>query len=129
MLSASRTYGAPTGSFANLIPRPFLTMRLPYLAFSLKRLRRIEGSFFTRTYSGLTTGGCPSLRARILARFTLGNACRFSTQLAQVIELRPPYVTLLHQVDVIDDRGMQRKDPLDSDAERKREQRHESTDS
>src|SRR5262249_26105403 len=51
------------------------------------------------------------------ARVALANACRFTTQSAQIVELRSSDATALYEIDVIDDGGVQRKDSLDADAE------------
>src|SRR5215471_4403984 len=54
---------------------------------------------------------------RTLSRIALANTCRFATQVSEVIKLRASHVPLFHHVDVIDDRRVERKDSLDTDAE------------
>src|SRR6266700_1990225 len=60
-------------------------------------------------------------RRRRLSRFALAgvalaNPRCLAAHLAQVIKLGPAHVTLFHDVDVIDDRRVQRKDSLNPDA-------------
>src|SRR5262247_2544576 len=66
----------------------------------------------------LLLAGARGLRVfRLLAtRVALADAGRFATQATQVIELRPADSAALHEIDVIDDGGVQRKDSLDADA-------------
>src|SRR5216684_349377 len=47
---------------------------------------------------------------------TLANTRSLAAQLAKVVKLGAPYVTFLHDVDVIDYRRVQRKNPLYADA-------------
>src|SRR5688572_1363232 len=50
------------------------------------------------------------------ASIALTDAGGFTSQTAQVVELGPAYAAALHEVDVVDDGGVQRKDSLDADA-------------
>src|ERR1041385_3473120 len=65
----------------------------------------------------LLLAGCRCLRVVTPARIALANACRLTAQSAQVVKLRPSDTSTLHEIDVIDDRSVQRKDSLDADAE------------
>src|SRR5437660_5126424 len=51
----------------------------------------------------------------VLPRIAFANAGSLAAKIAQVVKLGAANVALLHHVDVIDDRGMQRKDSFDAD--------------
>src|SRR5882762_1041023 len=62
--------------------------------------------------------GCAlHLPGLIGARIPLTDSSRLATQFAQVIELGAPDAPLFHHIDMIDDGGVQRKDPFDADTE------------
>lgn len=62
-------------------------------------------------------GGCSLRVGGFGARVALADPRRLAAQLAQVVKLCAPYATALHYINVIDDGGVQRKDPLDADTE------------
>src|SRR5881394_2009160 len=69
------------------------------------------GGFATATH-----GGGPG-EVRGLSRIALANTGRFATQVTEVIKLRAAHMSLLHDIDVIDNRRVQRKNSFDADAE------------
>src|SRR6185369_15540447 len=58
-----------------------------------------------------------SLLLGMLPRVALADARGLPAQVAQVVELRSANAAALHDVDVIDDRRVEREDTLDADAE------------
>src|SRR5207237_4076224 len=71
---------------------------------------RIAG---TRTIATPQRAVLPLVRARAFL-----HARRLALQLAQIIQLRAPYLGRAHHLDLLDRRRVQREDPLDSLAER-----------
>src|SRR5436190_10628775 len=109
-LGSSTTAAATTGPARQ--PRP--TSSTP--ATRLNPSRRIVFSTVLKART-LTTGRWPDESHGLLLRRVF-HPRGFSLQFAQEIELRATHPGRPHDVDLVDDRRMQRKDPLDSLAER-----------
>src|SRR6185503_10330287 len=80
--------------------------------------RSVSEDTLLLAFSGLATathGRSPG-DVRVLTRVALANTGSLAAQVAQVIELRAANASLLHHVDVIDNRGVQRKNSFDADA-------------
>src|SRR4051794_1287897 len=69
------------------------------------------GGFATATH-----GGGPG-DVRGLSRVALANTGGFAAQVTEIIKLGAPHMSLFHDIDVIDDRRVQRKNSFDADAE------------
>src|SRR5207248_1686529 len=84
--------------------------------WKLIRKLLLDSVLFARDGNRFSTCGRRCLLRFTLAGIALANTRCFAAQLAQVIKLGPAHVTLLHDVDMIDDRRVQRKNSLNPDA-------------
>ena len=78
-----------------------------------------EGVFcaFVPSLANLFLAGCGSVGViTMTARVALADTSGFAAQPAQVIELGSPDATSFHEVDVVDDRRVQREDSFNADA-------------
>src|SRR2546423_2422256 len=86
---------------------------LPQLALPDGRASDTLFLTFRSVASAANSRGSSSIRT--LPRIAFANAGSLAAKIAQVVKLGAANVALLHHVDVIDDRGMQRKDSFDAD--------------
>src|SRR5207237_9873718 len=77
--------------------------------------RASDTLFLTFRSVASATHGRGSSNISVLPRIAFANAGSLAAKIAQVVKLGAANVALLHHVDVIDDRGMQRKDSFDAD--------------